>query len=92
MQGTDIELNAVGSGSNKGNIRLNATENIAMEAKHLKANFKNSFNLVSSGNGRITANSQLTIYASIYSMVDDSCAVKPSKNGGMPKVLKNIIV
>jgi len=92
MQGTDIELNAVGSGSNKGNIRLNATENIAMEAKALKANFKNSFNLVSSGNGRITANSQLTIYASIYSMVDDSCAVKPSKNGGMPKVLKNIIV
>ena len=90
MQGTDIELNAVGSGSNKGNIRLNATENIAMEAKHLKANFKNSFNLVSSGNGRITANSQLTIYSSIYSMVDDSCAVKPSKNGGYLKVLKNI--
>jgi len=92
MQGTDIELNAVGTGSNKGNIRLNATENIAMEAKALKANFKNSFNLVSSGNGRITANSQLTIYASIYSMVDDSCAVKPSKNGGMPKVLKNNLV
>ena len=90
MQGTDIELNAVGSGSNKGNIRLNATENIAMEAKALKANFKNSFNLVSSGNGRITANSQLTIYSSIYSMVDDSCAVKPSKNGGYLKVLKNI--
>ena len=90
MQGTDIELNAVGSGSNKGNIRLNATENIAMEAKALKANFKNSFNLVSSGNGRITANSQLTIYSSIYSMVDDSCAVKPSKNGGFLTVLKNI--
>ena len=90
MQGTDIELNAVGSGSNKGNIRLNATENIAMEAKALKANFKNSFKLVSSGNGKITANSQLTIYSSIYSMVDDSCAVKPSKNGGYLKVLKNI--
>jgi len=92
MQGTDIELNAVGTGSNKGNIRLNATENIAMEAKALKANLKNSFRIVSSGNGKITANSALTIYSSIYSMVDDSCAVKPSKNGGFRKVLENIIV
>ncbi len=90
MQGTDIELNAVGSGSNKGNIRLNATENIGMEAKALKANFKNSFNLVSSGNGNIVANSALTQYGSVFKMVDDSCAVKPSKNGGIFTVLKNI--
>lgn len=90
MQGTDIELNAVGSGSNKGNIRLNATENIAMEAKALKANFKNSFKLVSSGNGDIVANSALTQYGSVFKMVDDSCAVKPSKNGGIFTVLKNI--
>jgi len=86
MQGTDIELNAVGSGSDKGNIRLNATENIAMDAKALKANFKNSFNLVSSGIGQITANSQLVMYSSILKLVDDSCAVKDSKN-----VLKRIV-
>ena len=90
MQGTDIELNAVGTGSNKGNIRLNATENIGMEAKALKANFKNSFNLVSSGNGDIVANSALTQYGSVFKMVDDSRAVKPSKNGGFLTVLKNI--
>ena len=90
MQGTDIELNAVGTGSNKGNIRLNATENIAMEAKALKANFKNSFNLVSSGNGNIVANSALTQYGSVFKMVDDSCAVKDAQNGGLLTVLKNI--
>jgi len=89
MQGTDIELNAVGSGSDKGNIRLNATENIAMDAKALKANFKNSFNLLTSGNGRITANSQLEMYSSILKLVDDSCAVKDSKNGLQRVVLKN---
>jgi len=89
MQGTDIELNAVGSGSDKGNIRLNATENIAMDAKALKANFKNSFNLVSSGIGQITANSQLVMYSSILKLVDDSCAVKDSKNGIKRVVLKN---
>jgi len=92
MQGTDIELNAVGSGSNKGNIRLNATENIAMEAKALKANFKNSFRLVSSGNGEITANSILTAYGSILKLVDDSCAIKDSKNGLQRVVIKNILV
>jgi hypothetical protein len=81
MQGPDIELTAVGSGSDKGNIRLNATENIAMDAKALKANFKNSFNLVSSGLGKITANSQLEMYSSILKLVDDSCAVKPVPNG-----------
>jgi len=92
MQGTDIELNAVGSGSNKGNIRLNATENIAMEAKALKANFKNSFRLVSSGIGEIVANSQLEMYSSILKLVDDSCAVKDSKNGLQRVVLKNNLV
>ena len=90
MQGTDIELNAVGTGSNKGNIRLNATENIGMEAKSLKANLKNSFNLVSSGNGNIVANSALTQYGSVFKMVDDSCAVKDAQNGGLLTVLKNI--
>jgi len=54
----------------------------------LKANFKNSFNLVSSGNGRITANSQLTTYSSILRLVDDSCAVKPVPNGLQPDVRK----
>ena len=90
MQGTDIELNAVGTGSNKGNIRLNATENIGMECKALKANSKNSFKIVSSGIGDIVANSTLTQYGSVFNMVDDSCAVKPSKNGGIFTVLKNI--
>ncbi len=89
MQGTDIELTAVGGGSNKGNIRLNATENIAMNAKALKANITNNFNLVSSGIGQITANSQLVMYSSILKLVDDSCAVKDSKNGIKRIVSKN---
>ena len=92
MQGTDIELNAVGTGSNKGNIRLNATENIGMECKALKANSKNSFKIVSSGIGKITANSQLTTYSSILKLVDDSCAVIDSKNGLKRDVLKNNLV
>ncbi len=89
MQATDIELIAVGNGSNTGNIRLNATENIAMNAKALKANFTNNFNLVSSGLGKITANSQLEMYSSILKLVDDSCSVKDSKNGLKRVVLKN---
>ena len=56
----------------------------------MKANSKNSFKIVSSGIGDIVANSTLTQYGSVYKMVDDSCAVKPSKNGGFLTVLKNI--
>ena len=44
---------------------------------------------MSSGIGQITANSQLVMYSSILKLVDDSCAVKDSKNGIKRVVLKN---
>ena len=81
LQATDIELIAVGEGGAKGNIRLNATENIGLNSKSFKVNAANSFKIVTPQKGEIVANGLLKIYSSVIRGVTDACAVKDSKNG-----------
>lgn len=80
LEGTDIELIAVGEGGSKGNIRLTATENITTDSKKLLMNASVHYKLMTSGTGEVVANSVLNIYGSIMRAVDDSCSVKNSKN------------
>lgn len=89
MQATDIELIAVGEGGAKGNIILNATENIKADAKKVLISAKSHYKLASSGTGEVVANSQMQIYASIMRGVTDACSVKDSKVGGKRIVSKN---
>ena len=79
LEGTDIELIAVGEGGSKGNIRLTATENITTDSKKLLMNATNHYKLATSGTGEVVANSVLNIYGSLMRAVDDSCSVKNSK-------------
>ena len=88
LQATDIELIAVGEGSSKGNIRLDATENISTNSKSFKINSVNSLSFNSPSNMEICANGVLTLYGSIIRGVTDACAVKDSKNGNKQKVNK----
>ena len=81
LQATDIELIAVGEGSSKGNIRLDATENISTNSKSFKINSVNSLSFNSPSNMEIAANGVLTLYGSVIRGVTDACAVKDSKNG-----------
>tara|TARA_B100001109_G_C18799353_1_gene444120 strand:+ start:444 stop:1106 length:663 start_codon:yes stop_codon:yes gene_type:complete len=81
LQATDIELIAVGEGGSKGNIRLNATENIATNSKSFKISAANSFKIATPQKGEIVANGLLKIYSSVIRGVTDACAVKDSKNG-----------
>ena len=81
MQGTDIELIAVGDGGAKGNIRLSASENISNESKKFLVTAKTSYKIVSPGTGEVCANSVLKIYGSIMRGVTDACAKKDSKTG-----------
>jgi len=80
LQGTDIELNATGEDSSKGNIRLNASENITLDANKVLINAKNKYCIVTSGSAEIVANSQLQLYSSIIRGVTDACSIKDSKN------------
>ena len=88
LQATDIELIAVGEGGAKGNIRLDATENISTSSKSFKINSVNSLSFNSPSNMEIAANGVLTLYGSVIRGVTDACAVKDSKNGNKQKVDK----
>ena len=88
LQATDIELIAVGEGSSKGNIRLDATENISTNSKSFKINSVNTLSFNSPSNMEIAANGVLTLYGSVIRGVTDACAGKDSKNGNKQKVNK----
>lgn len=82
LQGTDIELIAVGEGGSKGNIRMKATENIEIDGKKVLINAKTMYKLATSGKAEIAANSCMSIYSSVIRGVTDACANKDSKVGG----------
>jgi len=83
LQGTDIELVAIGEGGSKGNIRMNAKGgSIEMDAKKVLINASSFCKIASSGKVEVAANSCLSMYGSIIRGVTDACAVKDSKVGG----------
>ena len=82
LQGTDIELVAVGEGGSKGNIKLEATENVATNCKKFLVTAKMFYKIATPGIGLLCANSVLQMYGSIIRGVTDACSVKESKVGG----------
>jgi lipopolysaccharide assembly outer membrane protein LptD (OstA) len=82
LQGTDIELIAVGEGGSKGNVRIKATENIELDANKVLINAKAMYKIASSGNAEIVANSCMTIYSSVIRGISDAVANRDSKVGG----------
>ena len=83
LQGTDIELIAVGEGGSKGNIILDATENIKLDADNkVLINAGAMYKLATPGTAQICANSAMTIYSAVIRGVSDGCSVKDSKVGG----------
>ena len=82
LQGTDIELVAVGEGQTKGNIKLEATENVKIESKKVVVTAKTLYKLCTSGDAQIVANGVLEMYGSIIRGVTDAVASKDSKVGG----------
>ena len=89
IQGTDIELTATGEGGSKGNIQLNATENIKFESKKFLVNATVMYKLASAGSAEIVANSCMTIYSSIIRGVTDGVANRDGKCGGQDFQRKN---
>ena len=82
LQGTDIELIAIGEGGTKGNIRMKASETIELDAKKVLINARTMYKLASAGKAEIVANSCMTIYSSIIRGVSDGCSNQDSKVGG----------
>jgi len=83
LQGTDIELVAVGEGNSKGNIRMKANENIELDADNkILINAKAMYKLATAGKAEIVANSAMTIYSSCIRGITDAVAKKDSKVAG----------
>lgn len=90
LQGTDIELIAVGEGGSKGNVRIKANENIELDAdKKVLINAKSLYKLATPGTAEIVANGQMQIYASVIRGVTDAVANRDSKVGGRSIQRKN---
>ena len=89
MQGTDIELTAVGEGQTKGNIKLEATENVLIESKKVVVTAKTLYKLCTSGDAEVVANGVLELYGSIIRGVTDAVKIKDSKVAGQAIFDKN---
>ena len=89
LQGTDIELTAVGEGQTKGNIKLEATENVIIESKKVVVTAKTLYKLCTSGDAEIVANGVLEMYGSIIRGVTDAVKIKDSKVAGQAIFDKN---
>ena len=92
LQGTDIEIIAVGEGGAKGNIRIDATETINMVSKKYFNTSVIMFRISTVGIGEISANTVLNMYGSMIRGVTDATFYKDSKVGGqLMQRLNNII-
>ena len=90
LQGTDIDLIAVGEGGSKGNIRMKATETIELNGKKVITNAKSQVRMVSSGKVEVAANSCLNMYGSLIRAATDAVSTKDSKVGGRNFQVKQI--
>ena len=82
LQGTDIELVAVGEGGAKGNIRMDATETVSINSKKFLASASVFYRISSVGFAEISACGPLTIYGMMIHGITASVAIKDSKVGG----------
>ena len=89
LQGTDIELVAVGNGADKGNIKIEASESIITNSKKLMMSAKAMYRIATPGIGEVVANAVLQMYGSIFRGVSDGCVFKDSKVGGQKYTIIN---
>ena len=82
LQGTDIELVAVGENGSKGNIRMDATETVSISSKKFLASASVFYRISSVGLGEISACGPLTIYGMMIQGVTAAVTIKDSKVGG----------
>lgn len=82
LQANDIEIIAVGEGGSKGNIQINATETVKIDAKKILITASSLYKLASTGKAEIVANSNMKIYSAMIQGVTDAVANRDSKVGG----------
>lgn len=82
LEGTDIELVSKGEKTDRGSIKMTASENIIMESKKTIINAKNYYKMSTPQTMEIIANGVLKMYGAVIRGVTDAVDVKDSKVGG----------
>ena len=92
LQGTDIEMIAVGEDGSKGNITMDATENVKISSKKFLVNSSFLYSISSVGSGNISTTGPLTLYGSVIGGFTAATFWKDSKVGGrLIQQLNNIL-
>ena len=89
LQGTDIELVAMGEGQTKGNIKLTSSENVIVESKKVLVTAKTMYKLCTPGDAEVIANGTLELYGNVIRGVTAAVKIKDSKVGGQKIFDKN---
>ena len=89
LQGTDIELVAMGEGQTKGNIKLTSSENVIVESKKVLVTAKTMYKLCTPGDAEVVANGTLELYGNVIRGVTAAVKIKDSKVGGQKIYDKN---
>tara|TARA_Y200000002_G_scaffold319777_1_gene279256 strand:- start:285 stop:983 length:699 start_codon:yes stop_codon:yes gene_type:complete len=82
LEATDIEMVAKGETTDRGNIKMTASENIIMESKKTLINAKNFYKMSTPQTMEIIANGVLKLYGKTIRGVTDAVDIKDSKVGG----------
>ena len=82
LEGTDIELVSKGEKTDRGSIKMTASENIIMESKKTIINAKNYYKMSTPQTMEIIANGVLKMYGAVIRGVSDAVDKKDSKVGG----------
>ena len=91
MKCTDFELVTTGSGTDSGNVVINAAETFQVDSKKCLITTQAYTKICGSGTVEITANSVLNIYGALFKAVTDSVAgIKDSKFGGQKKLREQL--
>ena len=92
LQGTDIEMIAVGEDGSKGNIRMDATETIQQNCKKFLVSASFMYRISGVGYGEVSAVGPMTIYGACIRGFTAATFYKDSKVGGqLIQRLNNIL-
>ena len=92
LQGTDIEMIAVGEDGSKGNIIMDATESVSIKSKKFLVSSSFLYRISSVGYGEISTCGPLTIYGAAIKGFTAATFYKDSKVGGqLVQRLNNIL-
>jgi hypothetical protein len=82
LEALDIDIIASGNPPDRGNILVKAHDGIKLDCKNLNMAATNSWKLMTTGMGEITANTTMKMYSSMIRGVTDAVKNKDSKLGG----------